>query len=212
MRLRRVKNASEIINKSEYYIPSPELYKGKWDEVFGNNNPIYIEIGMGKGHFINESALKYPNINFIGIEKQESVLAKAVSRITIKDLPNLKYICLDAIKIDTVFDKEIDLIYLNFSDPWPKERHAKRRLTSDIFLPLYDKIFNDNNKIILKSDNLNLYNYSVEQFKKYNYDISVYNYNINNIPANNIMTEYEERFLNKGNIIYKIEATKNSLH
>ncbi len=212
MRLRKVKNASKIIDNSEYSISSPELYKGKWNEVFGNKNPIHIEIGMGKGHFINESAVKYPNINFIGIEKQESIMAKAVSRTNIKNLSNLKYICIDASKIDTIFDKEIDQIYLNFSDPWPKERHAKRRLTSNIFLPLYDNIFKDNNKITMKTDNFNLYNYSVEQLKKYNYDLLVYNYNINNIPTSNIMTEYEEKFLNKGNIIYKIEATKNSLH
>jgi tRNA (guanine-N7-)-methyltransferase len=163
---------------------------------------------MGKGKFIIDNAIKYPDINFIGIEKYSSVVAKAIGKIGDADIPNLKLMCIDALNIADIFDKEIDTIYLNFSDPWPKDRHAKRRLTSDIFLGLYEKVFKSDYKIIMKTDNSSLYEYSRVQFIKHNYEIKTLSFNKNNIPDGNIMTEYEDRFLNLGNNIYKIDAIK----
>jgi tRNA (guanine-N7-)-methyltransferase len=210
MRLRNVKNANIIIENSPYIISNSNTYKGRWKSLFNNNNPIYIEIGMGKGKFIIENAIMYPNINFIGIEKYSSVVAKAIQKIGDKNIPNLKLICIDALTIADIFDKEIDTIYLNFSDPWPKDRHAKRRLTSDIFLNLYERVFEDDYKIIMKTDNYNLYLYSKEQFINHNYNINTCSFNKDNIPVNNIMTEYEERFLSLGNDIHKIDAVKRN--
>ena len=134
MRLKHVRGADEIIRKGLYYIDNPKEYKGNWQGAFKNNNPIYIEIGTGKGDFIIENAIRYPNINFIGIERYDSVLVRAIQKSNELNLNNLKLIRLNATYIEEIFDKEIDLIYLNFSDPWPKDRHAKRRLTSPIFL------------------------------------------------------------------------------
>ena len=133
MRLKNVKGANEIIEKGTYFISNPTNYKGNWTSIFENNNPINIEIGMGKGDFIIENAIKYPNINFIGIEKFDSVIARCLEKIP-DGLPNLKIIRMNALEIDKVFKKEIATIYLNFSDPWPKKRWYKRRLTSSIFL------------------------------------------------------------------------------
>ena len=141
MRLKNIKGASEKIKCGKYFIDNLYMYKGKWKEKFGNNNPIYIEIGMGKGNFIIENALTNPKINYIGIEKYDSVILRAVEKSELLDINNLYLVRMDARLIEDVFDKEIDLIYLNFSDPWPKERHAKRRLTSREFLTRYDKIF-----------------------------------------------------------------------
>jgi len=210
MRLRNISNADEIIKTSPYIVLEPKNYKGKWHQLFSNNNPIYIEIGMGKGRFIKENAIKYPNINFIGIEKYTSVMARAVKRIEINDLTNLKFICLDALEIIDVFDKEIDLILLNFSDPWPKDRHAKRRLTSYVFLNLYDSIFTSTRRIIQKTDNYNLYEYSCEQLINHGYEIKTSEFNITNMSQDNIMTEYEEKFLKQNNTIFKIEAVLKS--
>ena len=140
MRLRNVKNKEEILNNSKYLVRNPESLNGKWSAAFGNDNPIFIEIGMGKGKFIIENALKYPNINFIGIEKFDSVLAKSLPKIP-DNVPNLFILRLDALNIDNVFDHEISRIYLNFSDPWPKKRHHLRRLSSKVFLEKYDYIF-----------------------------------------------------------------------
>ena len=149
MRLRNVKGAKEIIDNSSYIIKNPIDYKGDYQKIFENNNPIHIEIGMGKGDFIIENAKKYPNINFIGIEKFDSVIVRAVQKLENEEIPNLKLIKIDANEIDDVFDKEISVIYLNFSDPWPKARHAKRRLSSEIFLNKYDSVFIDKKRIII---------------------------------------------------------------
>ena len=140
MRLRNVKNKEEILNSSAYLVKNPEENVGKWKELFGNDNPIYIEIGMGKGKFIIENAIKYPDINFIGIEKFDSVLARSLPKIP-EGLSNLLIIRMDALNIENVFSKEVDRIYLNFSDPWPKARHHLRRLSSKVFLEKYDSIF-----------------------------------------------------------------------
>lgn len=211
MRLKHIKGAEEIIEKGKYYISNPYEYKGKWKEHFNNNNPIYIEIGMGKGNFIIENALKYPQINFIGIEKYDSVIVKAIEKSNNLDINNLKLIRMDANKINQVFDKEIDLLYLNFSDPWPKDRHAKRRLTSPIFLELYDNIFKNTKHIIMKTDNDNLFEYSIETLQNNGYKINYLTRDLHNDNNdNNIMTEYESKFIKKGIKINKLDATKYS--
>ena len=211
MRQRNVKNKEEIIKNSKYFLNDSENYKGHWQEVFGNTNPIYLEIGMGKGKFIIENALKYRDIKFIGIEKQDSILALALKKIP-ENLCNLKIIRLDAINIDNVFDKEIDKIYLNFSDPWPKDRHARRRLTSPVFLKKYDSVFKKDNIIEMKTDNKNLFSYSIKSFNNYGYYIDYITFDlvdeINNKKIENITTEYEEKFTKLNNPIYKIKVLK----
>lgn len=209
MRLKHVKGASEIIKNGIYYIEEPKNFKGKWHDVFNNDNPIYIEIGMGKGDFIIENAIKYPNINFIGIEKFDSVIVRAIQKSNELELNNLKLIRMDAIEIDEIFSKEIDRIYLNFSDPWPKERHAKRRLTSPLFLTKYDNIFKDIPNIIMKTDNNPLFEYSLESLTEYGYKmISVTRDLYSGDITDNIATEYEKKFVSKGININRFIATK----
>ena len=176
-----------------------------WHTLFNNSNPIYIEIGMGKGKFIIENAKKYPNINFIGIEKFDSILALALKKIDV-DLSNLYMIRLDANNILDVFDKEITRIYLNFSDPWPKKRHEKRRLTSPLFLEKYDLVFKNNNHIEMKTDNKDLFSYSIKSLNNYGYYIEDITFDLKS--DDNIMTEYEEKFTKLNNPIYKIEVSK----
>lgn len=206
MRLKNVKGANEIIIKGTYYVDNPYEYKGKWNEYFKNDNPIYVEIGMGKGDFIIENALRYKNINFIGIEKYDSVIVRAIQKSNELELSNLKIIRVDANKLEDIFDKEIDTIYLNFSDPWPKDRHAKRRLTSSRFLNIYDKIFKDRNRIVMKTDNINLFNYSLESLIDYGYKIVYKTNDLDCLSEDNIMTEYEKKFYNLGIKINKLEA------
>lgn len=209
MRLRNVKGAKEIIESSNYVVLDYKEHRGKYSKLFGNDNPIYIEIGMGKGKFIIDNALKYPNINFIGIEKYDSVVVRAIQKLDNKDIPNLKIIRMDALEIDGVFDHEISKIYLNFSDPWPKDRHAHRRLSSEIFLKKYDNIFKDIKNITMKTDNRKLFEYSVKSFVDYGYKINDISLDLHcDIYPDNIMTEYEEKFVNKGNQIYMVYVTK----
>lgn len=209
MRLRNVKGAKEIIDNSSYIIKNPIDYKGNYQKIFENNNPIHIEIGMGKGDFIIENAKKYPNINFIGIEKFDSVIVRAVQKLENEEIPNLKLIKIDANEIDDVFDKEISVIYLNFSDPWPKARHAKRRLSSEIFLNKYDSVFVDKKRIIMKTDNRKLFEYSIKSFTDYGYKIEDISLNLyEDDIKNNIPTEYETRFHSRGCLIYKVDVSK----
>lgn len=209
MRLRNVKGAKEIIDNSSYIIKNPIDYKGDYQKIFENNNPIHIEIGMGKGDFIIENAKKYPNINFIGIEKFDSVIVRAVQKLENEEIPNLKLIKIDANEIDDVFDKEISVIYLNFSDPWPKARHAKRRLSSEIFLNKYDSVFIDKKRIIMKTDNRKLFEYSIKSFTDYGYKIEDISLNLyEDDIKNNVPTEYETRFHNRGCLIYKVDVLK----
>lgn len=209
MRLRNVKGAKEIIDNSPYIIKNPNDYKGNYQKIFENNNPIHIEIGMGKGDFIIENAKKYPNINFIGIEKFDSVIVRAVQKLENEEIPNLKLIKIDANEIDDVFDKEISVIYLNFSDPWPKARHAKRRLSSEIFLNKYDSVFVDKKRIIMKTDNRKLFEYSIKSFTDYGYKIEDISLNLyEDDIKNNIPTEYETRFHSRGCLIYKVDVSK----
>lgn len=209
MRLRHIKGADEIVNKSEYTIIDPKQHMGNWKQVFNNDNPIYIEIGMGKGNFIVENAKRYPNINFIGIEKYYSVIVKAINNLNNYEISNLKIIAYDANYINEIFKDEIDLIYLNFSDPWPKNRHERRRLTSLDFLKRYDDVFKEKKHIIMKTDNRKLFEYSIISFNNYDYKINeicldLYKENI----ENNIPTEYEIKFMTKGFPIYKIDTEK----
>jgi len=208
MRLKNVRGANEIIIKGKYYVLEPFMYKGKWNKLFGNSNPIYIEIGMGKGNFIIENAKKYPNINFIGIEKYDSVIVRAIQKSNDLELDNLKIVRIDANRLNEIFDKEIDMIYLNFSDPWPKDRHAKRRLTSPVFLSIYDMIFKNDKKITMKTDNINLFNYSVDTLIEHGYEIVYKTNNLNCLDYDNIMTEYEEKFNKQGIKINKLIAIK----
>ena len=208
MRLRNVKGAKEKILSSRYNIDNPFDNINKWNKVFNNNNPIYIEIGMGKGKFIIENAINNPDINYIGIEKFDSVIVRAIEKVEELDIPNLKFIRMDATRIDEVFNKEIDKIYLNFSDPWPKDRHSKRRLTSSIFLEKYDKVFRNDNIIEMKTDNIDLFNYSVDSLKEYGYNIEYITNDLHKEDVDNIMTEYEERFSKLNIKINKLIARK----
>ena len=208
MRLRNVKGANEKILASRYNIDNPFDNINNWNKIFNNNNPIYTEIGMGKGKFIIENAINNPNINYIGIEKFDSVLVRAIEKVEELDIPNLRFIRMDATRIDEVFNKEIDRIYLNFSDPWPKERHSKRRLTSRIFLEKYDKIFRNDDIIEMKTDNIDLFNYSVDSLKEYGYNIEYCTFDLHKENIRNIMTEYEERFSKLNIKINKLVARK----
>ncbi len=211
MRLRNVKNKEEILSNSNYLIRNPEQYLGKWKEFFGNDNPIYIEIGMGKGKFIVENAIKYPDINFIGIEKFDSIVARGLQKIP-EGLKNLVIVRMDANNIDKVFNHEIDRIYLNFSDPWPKIRHASRRLSSKVFLDKYDNIFVSDKQIHMRTDNRDLYIYSLMSFSENGYILTDITFDLHD--GNNkelITTEYEDKFSSKGMPIYAVVAVKKGV-
>ena len=207
MRLRNVKNKNEILNSKDIVIKNPEDFKGNWKSLFSNDNEIHLEIGTGKCKFIKELASRNPDVNYIGIEKSDSILALAVKE---KDFPdNLKLTCYDASKIDNLFDHEITKIYLNFSDPWPKKRHAKRRLTSSEFLNKYDLIFENEKIIEFKTDNMGLFEYSLISFVENRYLIKDISLDLHNLENNdNILTEYEEKFSKKGFRIYKVLVYK----
>ena len=203
-----MKNAKEQIESSSYVISNPESHKGNFNKLFNNDNPIRIEIGMGKGTFIYNHALKNPNINYIGIEKFDSVLVRAVQKLEDTDIPNLKLIRMDALDIDKIFSKEIDTIYLNFTDPWPKKRHELRRLTSPVFLAKYDSVFKNDKVIIQKTDNRHLFEYSLMSLVNYGYKlekISLDLYKEEELLKDNIPTEYETRFASNGDTIYMAE-------
>lgn len=206
MRLRNLKNKEEIINNCDFIITDPFKYIGKWKDLFKNNNPIHIEIGMGMGKFIYENALNNPDINYIGIERYDNVIARAIKKLD--KLDNLILVRMDAREIDKVFKKEIDLIYLNFSDPWPKKRSINKRLTSPIFLEKYDKIFKNTNNIIMKTDNRDLFIYSIESLSNYGYKLSNISFDLHESSDNIITTEYEDKFVSIGKNIYYLEGLK----
>jgi tRNA (guanine-N7-)-methyltransferase len=208
MRLRNVKNKEEIMNNSNYLIKDYYSLKGNWNELFDNNNPIYIEIGMGKGKFIIDNAKMYPNINFIGIEKYDSVIAKSLQKIP-EGLNNLVMIRADALNIDEIFDREIDRIYLNFSDPWPKKRHNLRRLSSRIFLEKYDSIFKDKCIIHMRTDNRDLFQYSLVSFSEYGYTLNKVSLDLHKDDMPLITTEYEDKFSSNNMPIYYVECSKS---
>ena len=208
MRLRNIKNASSRLEQNERdFVTNPTEYKGRWKEVFNNNNPIHIEIGMGKGQFLTQLALQNPDVNYIGIEKFSSVLLRASEKLETMELNNVKIFNVDAQNLNEIFEaKEIDRIYLNFSDPWPKNAHAKRRLTSNRFLPIYETILKDDGEIHFKTDNRLLFEFSLESLNNYGLILSNISLDLHNSNfENNIMTEYEEKF-SKFGPIYRLEA------
>lgn len=207
MRLRNVKGSRENIADSEFVIHDETTMKGKWHEFFGNDNPIHIEIGMGKGRFMMDLAAQNPDINYVGIEKYSSVLIRAIEKQTELKLPNLVFIRMEAEYIADVFDKgEVGYIYLNFSDPWPKDRHAKRRLTSKEFLARYEQILAADGGVTFKTDNVPLFDFSLEQVDEAGWELLNKTYDLHNSEYNegNIMTEYEERFSSMGNPICRL--------
>lgn len=211
MRLRNVTGSREMIAENDFVIHNPEEKKGSWREVFGNDNPIHIEVGMGKGKFLTELAQLNPNINYIGIEKYSSVLIRAVEKREQIELSNLFFIRMDAEDINDVFaEGEIDQIYLNFSDPWPKDRHAKRRLTSHQFLHRYDQFLKRDGVIIFKTDNKALFDFSLEEVPVAGWKLENYTYDLHHSEYNegNVMTEYEEKFSSMGNPICRMVISR----
>ncbi len=209
MRLRNVKGSRETIAANDYVIHDEESMKGKWALVFGNDNPIHIEIGMGKGKFIIEMAKRNPDINYVGIEKFSSVLVRAIEKQNEEQLPNLKFVRMEAEYIENVFDKEeVGYIYLNFSDPWPKDRHAKRRLTSVQFLARYINILSKDGGITFKTDNRPLFDFSLEQIDEAGWIKDVVTFDLHNSEyvEGNVMTEYETRFSEMGNPICRVSC------
>lgn len=217
MRLRNVKGSKEGIEKDIYAIKNPKDNKGKWKQVFNNENPIYIEIGMGKGQFILNNAIRNKQINYIGIEKFSSVMYRALQR---KDdfftkekneLNNIRFLRYDAEYIEDIFSKdEVSRIYLNFSDPWPKEKHAKRRLTSKNFFERYSKILDKEGEIIFKTDNKALFDFTVDTIKEIKWRIKEITYDLHNSEyiEDNIMTEYESKFVLEGKKIYRLKVKR----
>ena len=212
MRLKNVPGSREAIADSVFVIHEPETNKGAWQQVFGNDHEIHVEIGMGKGKFIYTMAKEHPKINYVGIEKYSSVLLRAIQKMEEEELPNLKFIRMDAEDIGKVFgEEEVDRIYLNFSDPWPKDRHAKRRLPSGEFLKRYDGILKKDGKLEFKTDNRDLFTFALEELEPAGWKADYVSYDLHHDPQRteeNIMTEYEEKFSAMGNPIYKYQICR----
>ena len=209
MRYNFVKDARDIMDKSSYMIKNPEKYKGKWKEVFGNNKPICLELGMGRGSFIIEMAKKHPNINYIGLELDINQAASAVNNIKNQKIDNLKMICADAKDIISFFGKEIDTIYLTFSEPWPKKHDEKKRFTHISYLKLYDRIFKKNKHIILKTDNKILFASALESLSEYWYIFDKVSMDLHNDERNieNVMTDFEKQYFKEKRQIYYVDAS-----
>lgn len=209
MRLRNITGSREVIADSPFVVKEEILEQcpGTWGEIFGNGNPVYIEIGMGKGRFIHTMAREHPGINYVGIEKYSSVLLRAIQKMEEETLPNLKFIRMDAEDIHKVFGRgEVDRIYLNFSDPWPKDRHTKRRLPSRQFLARYDLILKKDGRMEFKTDNRELFDFAVGELEPAGWKAEVVTYDLHGdeeLMQGNVMTEYEEKFSSMGNPIYK---------
>ena len=217
MRLRNIPRAEGTIQAHSAVIKRPEDQRGCWSQVFGNKNPIRIEIGMGKGRFILNMAKQHPEINFVGIERYSSVLLRAIEKLDseeFQDLKNVRFVCMDARNIADVFaEGEVERIYLNFSDPWPKARHARRRLTSAEFLERYEKVLPEGGAVEFKTDNTALFNFSLEQVKEAEWTLSAFTYDLHHneeMNEGNIMTEYEEKFSRRGNPINKLIAVRKA--
>ncbi len=209
MRYNVIKDATKIISKSPYLVRNPEEYKNKWHQVFNNDNPIYLELGTGRGEFIIKMAKNNPYVNFIGIELYASQLVAATDKLRKEDLPNLKLINANALDIANFFGKEVDTIYLTFSEPWPKKQDEKKRFTHESYLRLYDKIFKKHKHIILKTDNKSLFQYSLESLSQYWYTFDVVSLDLHHderkIP--NIMTDFEANYdKTEKRPIYYLEA------
>ena len=204
-----VKNASGILYSSKYYVSNPTKYKGKWNDFFGNHNPIYLELGTGRGEFIIQMAKKYPNINFIGLELNESQIATAAKKLERENINNLKLIKDDARNIVSIFGKEIDTIYLTFSEPWPKKRDERNRFTHESYLKLYDRIYKKDKHIILKTDNKGLFAYSLETLSNYWYVFDTVSLDLHNDERNipNLMTDFEIQYYKEKRPIYYLDAS-----
>lgn len=199
MRMRNPKDKDELLNNCDYYYE---------DNIFNNDNPICLEIGMGKGQFILNMALNNPDKNFIGVEKYSSVASVAIKKINEYKPSNLKILVGDITNFVDELKGKIDVIYLNFSDPWPKDRHAKRRLTSKEHLKLYDSLFKNDKHIIQKTDNDDLFQFSLDEYREYGYKVNKISYDLHNENIENIKTEYEEKFSNMGIKIKYVDVTK----
>ena len=213
MRLRNVRGAREVLAKSVYVIAEPEMHKGNWKKVFENENPIHMEIGMGKGKLLLEQAALHPEINYIGVEMYASVLVRAVQKLEgMPEIPNIRFLNFPAEQLEKFFaPEEVEKIYLNFSDPWPKARHAKRRLTSPVFLKRYEKILKRGGILEFKTDNKPLFEYSLESVKESGWELLAYTFDLHGdkvMSQGNVMTEYEQKFSGQGQAICKLAAVR----
>lgn len=209
MEYNKIKDADKIIGKSPYLVANPTKYRGKWSDLFGNKKTIHLELGTGRGDFIINMAKKYPNVNFIGLEIVDSQLVMATERLKGVQLDNLKLINADASKIDEMFNKEIDTIYLTFSEPWPKKIDEKKRFTHYSYLKLYDKIFKKNKHIILKTDNKGFFAYSLETLSEYWYIFDKVSLDLHHDEReiSNVMTDFEKKYFEEGRPIYYLDAS-----
>lgn len=209
MEYNKIKDANRIIASSPYVVDDPKKYKNKWHDYFGNKYPIHLELGTGRGDFIINMAKKYPNINFIGLELVDSQLVMATERLKSANLKNLKLICADAKDIVEFFGKEIDTIYLTFSEPWPKKIDEKKRFTHESYLKLYDRIFKKNKHIILKTDNKGLFAYSLETLSQYWYTFDKVSLDLHHDEReiSNIMTDFEKKYYEENRPIYYVDAS-----
>lgn len=212
MRLRNIKGSIETVATNNYVVGEPQQYKGKWNTLFENDHPLHVEIGMGKGKFIMELAAANPGINYIGIEKFSSVLLRAVEKSKQIELSNLYFIRLDAEYLVDLFDKDdIERIYLNFSDPWPKERHARRRLSSKEFFHKYNQCLKKEGTVVMKTDNRVLFDFSLGEVKLAGWELKEVTFDLHHSDylEGNVMTEYEVKFVANGNPIHKLIAYRN---
>ena len=212
MRLRHIKGAEQQIAESPFVIHDPEEQKGHWRDVFGNDHPIEIEVGMGKGKFIMDLAAAHPDVNYLGIERYSSVLLRALQKRAERDLSNIFFLCIDAKEMADYFAPgEVSRINLNFSDPWPKDRHAKRRLTSPVFMEVYDSILKPDGVIEFKTDNRGLFEYSLESIPAAGWDILAHTFDLHrsDMAEGNVMTEYETKFASEGKPICKLVASRS---
>lgn len=219
MRLRNIPGAKDAIEESIYVIQNPQENKGNWNKVFPQNQPVHLEVGMGKGRFLMDMAKLHPEINYVGIEMYDSVLLRALQkRERLEEegekLTNLMFMCIDARLLPEIFEKgEVQKIYLNFSDPWPKARHAKRRLTSREFLARYEQILADDGVVEFKTDNKGLFEFSLEEVEAAGWKLLAHTFDLHNqaeMMEGNVMTEYEEKFSSMGNPICKLIAKQGA--
>ena len=209
MRVRNRKGATELLEAHpQYVILNPADAKGRWQEIFGNDHPIHVEVGSGKGAFVSGIAKANPEINYIGIDIQKSVLSYALDKVLATDVPNIKLLWVDGSDLTDYFEEgEIDRLYLNFSDPWPKKRHEKRRLTYQSFLATYQRILPEKGEIHFKTDNRGLFEYSLVSFSQYGMKLKGVWLDLHASDfEDNVLTEYEQKFANKGQVIYRVEA------